>query len=69
LSPVVVHALLQLGIIVSVGVLIDTLVIRTLLVPAVSIDAGRRIWWPGRLATTRVGRHHEAAPELSGSRR
>jgi RND superfamily putative drug exporter len=60
-------ALLGLGIIVSVGVVIDTLVIRTLPVPALSIDAHRRIRWLGRLATTSVGRH-EAAPELLGSR-
>jgi uncharacterized membrane protein YdfJ with MMPL/SSD domain len=33
----------RLGIIVSVGVLIDTLVIRTLFIPARLIDAGRRI--------------------------
>ncbi len=42
-------SLLQLGLIVAVGVLMDTLIIRTLLVPALSIDVGRRIWWPSRL--------------------
>jgi RND superfamily putative drug exporter len=44
-------ALLQMGLLVSGGVLIDTLIIRTLLVPALSLDAGRRIWWPSRLAS------------------
>jgi RND superfamily putative drug exporter len=44
-------ALLQIGLIVAVGVLIDTLIIRTLLVPALALDAGRRIWWPSRLAS------------------
>jgi RND superfamily putative drug exporter len=43
-------ALLQLGIIVAVGVLLDTFIIRTLLVPALSLDVGRRIWWPSALA-------------------
>lgn len=42
--------LLQLGLIVVVGVLLDTLVVRTLLVPALGLEVGRRIWWPGRLA-------------------
>jgi RND superfamily putative drug exporter len=51
LGTLPITALLQLGIIVAVGVLMDTLIIRTLLVPAVSIDIGRRIWWPSRLAT------------------
>jgi RND superfamily putative drug exporter len=42
--------MLQLGLIVAVGVLLDTLVVRTLLVPALGLDVGRRIWWPSRLA-------------------
>ncbi len=43
-------SLLQMGIIVAVGVLMDTLIVRTLLVPALSLDVGRRMWWPSRLA-------------------
>lgn len=43
-------SLLQLGLIVAVGVLMDTFIIRTLLVPALAIDTGRHIWWPSRLA-------------------
>ncbi|MGC5627085.1 MMPL family transporter [Georgenia sp. Z1344] len=38
--------LLQLAIIVALGVLIDTLVVRTLLVPALVHDIGRGVWWP-----------------------
>ena len=41
--------LAQLGLIVGLGVLIDTLLVRTLVVPAVVALAGDRIWWPGRL--------------------
>jgi putative drug exporter of the RND superfamily len=41
---------LQTGIVVAVGVLLDTLVVRSLLVPAVAVDLGARVWWPGRLA-------------------
>ncbi len=42
--------LLQVAFIVSVGVLIDTLVVRSLLVPAVAYDLGPRVWWPSALA-------------------
>ena len=42
--------LAQIGFIVAFGVLLDTLVVRSLLVPALSYDVGRWIWWPGRLS-------------------
>lgn len=41
--------LAQLAFIVSFGVLIDTLIVRSLLVPALVHDAGRRTWWPSAL--------------------
>ncbi len=44
--------LLQIAFIVAFGVLLDTLVVRSLLVPALAHDVGRRIWWPNRLART-----------------
>ncbi|GAA1787678.1 MMPL family transporter [Luedemannella flava] len=42
-------SLLQMGIIVAVGVLLDTLIVRTLVVPALSLDVGRKVWWPSAL--------------------
>ncbi|MBD3943247.1 MMPL family transporter [Microbacterium sp. NEAU-LLC] len=42
----------QLGLIVGVGVLMDTLVVRTLVVPALFSLIGDRMWWPGRLAAS-----------------
>lgn len=39
----------QLGLIVGVGVIVDTLVVRTVIVLAVFSLLGDRIWWPGRL--------------------
>ena len=39
----------QLGLIVGIGVLVDTLVVRTVIVPAVFSLVGDRIWWPGKL--------------------
>ncbi|WP_052407266.1 MMPL family transporter [Allokutzneria albata] len=41
--------LAQLAFLVAFGVLLDTLVVRSLLVPALTIDIGRAVWWPGRL--------------------
>jgi RND superfamily putative drug exporter len=37
----------ELAIAVAIGVLLDTLVVRSLLVPALAADVGRRLWWPG----------------------
>jgi RND superfamily putative drug exporter len=42
--PVV--ALTQIGVIVCIGVLLDTLVVRTVLVPALVFLVGDRFWWP-----------------------
>jgi RND superfamily putative drug exporter len=41
--------LAQIAFIVAFGVLLDTLVVRSLLVPALSYDVGAPIWWPSRL--------------------
>jgi RND superfamily putative drug exporter len=38
--------LTQIGVIVAVGVLLDTLVVRTLIVPALAFRLGPRFWWP-----------------------
>ncbi len=40
----------QLAFIVAFGVLLDTFVVRSLLVPGLFYDIGRRVWWPSRLA-------------------
>ena len=41
--------LAQLAFIVAFGVLLDTFVVRSLLVPAAAYDLGRVIWWPSKL--------------------
>ncbi|MBW4702236.1 efflux RND transporter permease subunit [Micromonospora sp. RL09-050-HVF-A] len=41
--------LTQIGIIVCLGVLLDTLLVRTVLVPALAFVLGDRFWWPGRI--------------------
>lgn len=39
----------QMGVIVGIGVLLDTFLVRTVRVPALALDLGRWFWWPGRL--------------------
>ncbi|MES0837166.1 MMPL family transporter [Nocardiopsis tropica] len=56
--------LLQLAFLVAFGVLVDALVVRTLLVPALSLDVGPRVWWPGR-----AGRPAVAAGTAPADRR
>ncbi len=50
LSVIPVLFLAQIAFIVSFGVLLDTIVVRSLLVPALTIDIGPKIWWPARLS-------------------
>ena len=40
--------LIQLGIVIAFGVLLDTLLVRSVIVPALVWDAGARVWWPSR---------------------
>lgn len=42
--------LTQTGLTVAFGVLLDALVVRSVLVPALTFDVGERIWWPSRLS-------------------
>ncbi|MGO4341448.1 MMPL family transporter [Pedococcus sp. 2YAF34] len=46
--PVVTFA--EIGIAVALGVLLDTLVVRSVLVTALNLDLRGRMWWPSRLA-------------------
>ena len=45
--PLVVLA--QLGTVICVGVLLDTLLVRTVLVPAIAFLLGDRFWWPRKV--------------------
>jgi len=39
-------ALAQVGTIVGIGVLLDTLLVRTIIVPALAFVTGKKFWWP-----------------------
>ena len=48
----------QLGLIVGIGVLVDTLVVCTVIVPAIFSLVGDRIWLPGKLTRVPVKREN-----------
>lgn len=51
--------LAELGVAVALGVVLDTLVVRSILVTALNLDLGRVIWWPSKLDSDT----HQVAPE------
>ncbi|EPH43539.1 MMPL family transporter [Streptomyces aurantiacus] len=58
----------QMGVIVGIGVLLDTFLVRTVLVPALALDLGRWFWWPGKLFHT-LGRRDAGAVESAAPAR
>jgi putative drug exporter of the RND superfamily len=49
-----VTTLVQLGFTVGVGLLLDTFVVRTMVVPAFAALVGPRLWWPAKVAPSKV---------------
>lgn len=54
-------ALTQIGVIVGIGVLLDTLLVRTILVPSLAFWLGDKFWWP-RIPKAESGESRQAQP-------
>ncbi|WP_433562378.1 MMPL family transporter [Nocardia sp. CA-151230] len=54
----------EIGFAVAFGVLLDTFVVRTILVPALAMDLGDRLWWPRHRAKTADARRELVSPGI-----
>ncbi len=52
LSTLPLVAFVEVGVAVALGVILDTFIVRSVLVTALNLDVGGRIWWPSRLDRT-----------------
>jgi len=59
-------SLVEMGVVIAVGVLLDTFLVRTYLVTSASVFLGRAVWWPGALSRTPQDRPHQ--PDLLTTR-
>ena len=54
----------EIGVAVALGVLLDTLVVRSVLVTSLNLDLGRRLWWPSRLDRAPAHEDHLALADV-----
>jgi RND superfamily putative drug exporter len=54
--------LAELGTAVALGVLLDTMIVRSVLVTAINLDLGAKIWWPSKLDSGSGHAEPPAAP-------
>ena len=66
LGTIPVVFLAQLGVAVALGVILDTMIVRSVLVTAINMDLGGKIWWPSKLDRED---HHLTVEEVAGADR
>jgi uncharacterized membrane protein YdfJ with MMPL/SSD domain len=54
LTTVPIRDAVEVGLGVALGVLLETFVVRSLLVPGITLLVGRNSWWPTKLPTREV---------------
>jgi len=52
--------------VIAFGVLLDTFIVRSLLVPALVFELGPRIWWPSSLSSS-IDHLRKRRPETVGA--
>lgn len=55
--------LAELGVAVALGILLDTMIVRSVLVTALNLDLGGKIWWPSKLDAADLPLEESPAPE------
>jgi putative drug exporter of the RND superfamily len=56
-------AFAEIGLAVALGVILDTVVVRSVLVTALTLDLGRHMWWPSKLSRRPDGAQPEPEQE------
>jgi RND superfamily putative drug exporter len=65
LGTIPVVFLAELGVAVALGVMLDTMIVRSVLVTALNLDLGSKIWWPSKLDDGTVVLEKEDTWEVS----